>query len=79
MKSLTIPVFYEYLMELTLAELEQELETAQAEYTEAHKAYVSASSYGGFKAAQRIATRAKSAANESIKYIKQAIKERGSK
>ncbi len=77
MKSLTIPVYYEYLQELTVAELEAELITANEEYKTAHAAYVSASSYGGFKAQQKIATRQKSAATELIKYIKVAIKEKG--
>ena len=73
---ITLPPYFDYLTELPIADLEAELETATKELKEAQAEYVNSSSYGGFKAKQKIALRRKSAASELIKYIKIALKER---
>lgn len=76
MSQLTISSYYSYLEDLPLVELELELTNATADLTQAQGDYRNASTFGGFPAKQKQASRAKSAASQSIKFIKQAIKEK---
>lgn len=72
----TLPAYFNYLEDLPLALLEQELETANKDLKEATKEVSSAASYGGFEKQLKIGRRKKSAATEAIKYIKQVLTER---
>lgn len=76
MRQLTIPTYFAYLEDLSLDDLNLELETANQELKEAQTDVKNASSYGGFEKALKVARRRHSAATEEVKYIRLAIKEK---